>query len=535
MNLLVNIDFESELPLYKQLSQSIIDAISSGRLKAGDRVPPTRELARQLNLSRVTVLKCYKELLSRGHFEAGHGLGTRVSRHLPDEAKQTRQKFLSFEPNDTPEFVAKPSRFAERLSAAHVLLKNTNGVVQSAELPVRQWQQCVIRSTRTLDPDKFSSQNEPFGYRPLRESIAKVLNRSRAIACEVDQIIVCSDRTRALDLITRLLIDRGQIVAVENPGDAKAKSIYQSNGARIFPVSVDDQGLVVHQLETQSEFIKLIHTTPSHQNPTGATLTMDRRIQLIKWARQKGSIILEDDYDCLFRFGGQSTAAIRGIDDSECVIYLADLTNLMHPFTNSAFIVIPKHLVEIFAAAQHLLCQQPPMVESLALTEFVNNGMFDMHLRNVRDTLQKRRQALMYSLAINFRNLVQVSRSTTSLNVLVRFNDEHLSDQAYLECARDAGMSMMSTGECYVDCPRQGEFLITFAHTDAEILSRQVAQMASLVASYEPDLNAIESDLENEIETENLSNAQSETDFSVHHLQETDFVAPIDSNVAVLT
>lgn len=331
MNLLVNIDFESDLPLYKQLSQSIIDAISSGRLKAGDRVPPTRELARQLNLSRVTVLRCYKELLSRGHFEAGHGLGTRVSRQLPEEAKQTRQKFLSFDPHDVGEFVAKPSRFAERLSLAHSICKNAEEFCSSAELPVRQWQQCVIRSTRTLDPNEASRHNEAFGYRPLRESIAKILNRSRAIACEVDQIIVCSDRARALDLITRLLIDRGQIVAVENPGDAKARSIFQSNGARLLPVSVDDQGLVVHQLETQSEFIKLIHTTPSHQNPTGATLTMERRIQLIKWARQKGSIILEDDYDCLFRFGGQSTAAIRGIDDSECVIYLADLTNLMHP------------------------------------------------------------------------------------------------------------------------------------------------------------------------------------------------------------
>lgn len=489
MNLLITLDYESQVPLYKQLHQSICDAIANGRLKPGDRVPPTRELAKQLNLSRVTVLRCYKTLLNEGHFEAGQGLGTRVSRSLTKNARGENQKCLSFDPSDAPDFVAKPSQFANHLSSSQSMDMTPNNSYVS-DLPIKQWQQCVIKSAKTLDSKPILEGNEKFGYRPLRQAIAKVLNRTRAASCNADQIIVYSSRGKALDVISRLLLDRDEVVAVEDPGDPEARRIFEANGAKIHPVKVDDQGLVVSDLENLSEPIKMVHTTPSHQNPCGTIMSMPRRIELLTWARKNNSLILEDDFDGFFRFGGQtSTASLRSIDDQDSVIYLSDLSSLMRPLTQVAFLVVPNHLIDLFAKAQTLLEGDDKLIESLTLTEFINSGAFDLHLRKVINSLQKCRQTVMYSLAINFRNLVDISRHSTGRNILVRFNDDYLSNNAYLQCASEAGLRMLSTEPNYVNEHTSREFLIDYSHAEPYELMKQISKMASMVATFVPDID----------------------------------------------
>ncbi len=488
MNLLITLDYKSQVPLYKQLHESICNAIECGRLKPGDRVPPTRELAKQLNLSRVTVLRCYKTLLNEGHFEAGHGLGTRVSRQLANDTIVENQKRLSFEPGDAPDFLAKPSQFAHQLSSAQSIDIKSQ-CAYSSELPIKQWQQCVVKSAKTLNSKPMLDGDEKFGYRPLRQAIAKVLNRTRAASCNADQILVYSSRAKALDAVSRLLIDRDELIAVEDPGDPDARRIFEANGARLSPIPIDEQGLLVSHLESLSEPLKMVHTTPSHQNPCGTIMSTPRRIELLNWARKNGAIILEDDFDGFFRFGGQaSTASLRSIDDQDLVIYLCDLSSLMRPLTQLAFLVVPNQLIDLFWKAQTVLGGDDKLIESLTLTEFINSGSFDSHLRKVINALQKCRQTLMYSLAINFRNLIEISRNSTGRNILVRFHDEYLSNNAYLQCSYEAGLKMVSTESNYLSKQCKREFLIDYSQAEPYELVKQVSKMSSLVAKFVPDI-----------------------------------------------
>jgi len=489
MNLLITLDYESTIPLYKQLHQSICDAIASGRLKPGDRVPPTRELAKQLNLSRVTVLRCYKALLNDGHFEAGHGHGTRVSRLLHQSSHNDLRKSMSFVPGDAHDFIPKPSQFAHQLPSSNNKEMPSSSSYSMMDLPIKHWQQCLIKSAKTLDTKPVSEGNEPFGYRPLRKAIAKVLNRTRAASCSADQIMVYSSRSKALDAISRLLIDHNDLVAVENPGDPEARRIFEANGAKVLPVPLDGQGLNVSHIEGQSEFIKLVHTTPSHQNPSGTIMSMPRRIELLSWARKHGSLVLEDDFDGFFRFSGQSsTASLRSVDNHDSVIYLCDLSSFMRPLTQMAFLIVPNQLIEVFSKAQSLLEGDDKLIESLTLAEFINSGSFDLHLRKVITSLQKARQTVMYSLAVNFRYLIDVSHNSTGRSVLVKFNDDYLSTNAYLQCAREAGLKMVSTESTYFEEDQRREFLIDFSQTEPYELIKQISKMASLVATCKPDI-----------------------------------------------
>lgn len=491
MNLLVTLNYESTVPLYKQLYQSICDAIVSGRLKPGDQMPPTRELAKQLNVSRVTVLRCYKALLNRGHFEAGQGLGTRVSRLLPD-TERIRHKFLSFAPDDNANLTETSSEFANRLCADYTDTDTDDDVTpracQTSRLPIRRWQHCVIKTARGLESQLAEAETEDFGYSPLRETMAKLLNFSRGLSCTADQILTCSSRAKAIDLISRLLLNEGDFVAMEDPGDPDVRRIFKAHGAHIHPVAIDEQGLVVSDLDKNAGRIKLIHVTPMRQKPTGSNMSMNKKIELIRWARKNGAIILEDDFDSFFRINGQPPLpSIKSLEVRDSAIYLADLSSMMSPLTETAFLVVPSRFLDKFRSASRFLDRDVRLFDNMVLDEFISSGAFEMHCRKLQDSMRNSRQALTYSLVMNFRNLVTISRNTAASYLLVRFNDEHLSEKSYLECAKKAGIVMRSTGRYYLEKQERREFLIYFSQSEPESLPQQIAEMASLVASLVPD------------------------------------------------
>lgn len=485
MHVLVNIDFESTVPLYKQLYEGLKEAIEQGRLKPGDRMPPTRDLAKQLRLSRVTVLRCYRDLLVRGYLEAGHGLGTRVSRQLPDELSTLKMQTLSFQPalEHAP---IELSAFVQRVLGSVTPVTEDNDAAASVkpDLPLKQWRQVLTRAIRDMDASAFVGDNEVFGYRPLREQIASLFGRMRAVRCTADQVILCSGSHASLDLIARALIDPGNAVAVENPSPRRIRDLYRAHGATISAVAVDDGGLIVGDLR-QKENIKLVHVTPSHHNPTGVSMPVARRIELLQWARGAGATIIEDDFDCAFMFGGQAKPAIQGIDDKDGVIYHADFGSILAPLSSFSFIVVPPQLVKAFEQARRVAQQECSFNDSIALTDFIASGQLELHLRHLRDSLQRRRQALMYSLAVNFRKLVSFGKETTGTHLMVTFNDDYLTDRDYLDCAAKCELDMVSTAPFYETGAPVREFLVPFAYADAEVLASRVEFLAGLIAAYE--------------------------------------------------
>jgi len=174
---------------------------------------------------------------------------------------------------------------------------------------------------------------EANGYQPLREAITHYLTRSRAVNCQPEQILISNGTQQALDLILRLLIEPGETIAIENPGYLSARIIFETQGANILPISVDNSGLIVQELANSTEKnIRLIYVTPSHQFPTGAILSLPRRLELLNWAQQSGALIIEDDYDSEFRYGEKPIPALQGLDNSDSVLYIGTFSLIIISF-----------------------------------------------------------------------------------------------------------------------------------------------------------------------------------------------------------
>ncbi len=253
---------------------------------------------------------------------------------------------------------------------------------------------------------------EPMGYRPLREAIAAYAAQARAIRCEPEQILVTQGTQQALGLIAQVLLNEGDAIALEDPGYLSARKIFSSYGGVPVPVPVDDEGLIVsqlHELSAQSasapsmstqlaQPIKLAYVTPSHQFPTGVLMSLTRRLRLLEWAHKTGGLIVEDDYDSEFRYGGRPVPALQGLDTHERVLYVGTFSKVMFPGLRLGYMVLPPSLVPVFRQAKWICDRQGILLHQAALTDFIANGDLAKHIRRMRIVYEKRRQHLAHAL-----------------------------------------------------------------------------------------------------------------------------------------
>ena len=252
------------------------------------------------------------------------------------------------------------------------------------------WRQIATRHLQS--PNLLDYSSDLLGYKVLREAIAHYLVRSRAVRCEAEQIIIVSGTQQALDLIARLFIDPGDQVVMEEPGYLSARRVFQSQGAEILPISVDSSGLMVEQLQSiENLVVKLVYTTPSHQFPTGAILSLPRRLELLAWARQRGAVIVEDDYDSEYRYGEKPIPAMQGLDQNDSVIYIGTFSKVLFPALRIGYLVVPPGLAKIFAQAKRLVDRHSPLLEQCVLADFINEGHLERHLRRMRTLYSQRR------------------------------------------------------------------------------------------------------------------------------------------------
>lgn len=466
----------------KDLYGSLRLAIENGHLTPGHRLPPTREMARIVGVSRLSVAQCYKEMLSTGHLETTHGQ-IRVSTGYGDgqlerEAATTTASSpstYSYSPSIAPRYGD------DSFESASLAL----GSRLRVEFPVTQWNQTVKKCSLELDCFAWGESVEPLGYRHLREVVCDFLVRHRALRCTPDQVIVCSSKQHALQLTARTLLDSRDIVAVENPGSVEAKQCFTSQGMRLFPVPCGEHGIDIEALESSQHHVKLVYTTPSHQLPTGSVMSVPKRTALLTWAEDHNAIIIEDDRDALFRMSAQPMPTLQSMDNGNTVIYHIDFKNLLFPLTNLSFLVIPEKLIGKFSLARRVLDQTCSIVECITLARFIEEGSLDLQLRYTSDMLRKRKQALACALKSNLRDLVTVQSESSASHLLVHFNDDYLSDNDYIECAREAKMEIVSTHPYYLNDARPREFLVPFACADTDEISRQIERFAGILASRE--------------------------------------------------
>jgi GntR family transcriptional regulator/MocR family aminotransferase len=497
MDFTIALDHHSTLPLHRQLYEELRRLILAGRLVPGQRLPSTRVLARSLLISRATVTLSYEQLLSEGYLQTVTGSGTFVCSQLPDD-------LLSVPLLETST-ASMPAGQSVRLSAYGKSLVDTNYYIRSSNtgssdgksllsfrygspaidrLPLKQWRQLLSRYCRVVNPAMFDYASNSLGYPPLREAIAHYLVQSRAVQCEADQVIIVSGSQQALDLVTRILVDRGDRVAIENPSYLDARRIFLAQGAQLLPIPVDESGIVVDRLlDSDDTKIKLVYVTPSHQFPTGAMLSLPRRLELLTWATQAGAIIIEDDYDSEFRYGGRPIPALQALDRSNSAIYIGTFSKVLFPALRIGYLVVPKTLVKVLANAKRLTDRQSPLLEQQVLTDFINKGYLERHIRRMRTLYNQRRQALIQALLKYLGDRVTIVGENAGMHLMIRLHT-HLSDSDIVDQAAYLGVELVSAQPYYLADAGTSEFVIGYAALNEEEITEGVRRLAQVLVGY---------------------------------------------------
>jgi GntR family transcriptional regulator/MocR family aminotransferase len=467
----------ARVPLHRQIYDQWRDGILTGRFAPGDRVPSTRELADLLRVARSTVATAYDQLTAEGYLQAERGSGSFVSRELPDRLP-SRKRTAAAQAAPPP---VRLSRYGARVAAAPTLPDVTRppGTVDLSKLspdldafPIRIWRRLVMRHVRSLSTVAWESADRGAGHEGLRREIASYLRRTRAVRCEAGQVIVVSGSQQALDLCARVLLDPGDVAAVEDPCYPGARQLFEAHGARLHPVPVHRDGIAVSALPDAA---RVVFVTPSHQLPTGASMSLPRRLELLDWARARGVVVIEDDYDSEYHYSGAPLPSLQGLNEAASVIYVGTFTNVMFPGLRLGYLVVPPALVAAFASAKWHADRRTAILEQAALADFLREGHFERHVRRMRRLYGRRRDALTAALAKYLGDEVTVLSDAAGMFLMVRFASDRAAEQA-----RRSGVNLTSTERFYLGAAPPHEYLLRFSAVGERTLREGVRRLAIL-------------------------------------------------------
>jgi GntR family transcriptional regulator/MocR family aminotransferase len=454
---LIAVDQRSPTALYRQIYDAYRTRIVGGELLAGQTVPSTREMARQLRISRLPVLNAYAQLLAEGFFETRTGTGTFVACSFPTsptsgassvsgpgdrQGRSISSLAASLPPYEGPFWAAHTGPFQIGQTALE-------------EFPLRLWSKLVSRCSRSLTQSALRYAT-PMGHGELRELIASYVRTSRGVRCEAGQIMIVSGSQQALDIATRVLLDTGARVWVEEPGYWLVHHVLKAAGCRAVPVPVDTNGLDVAEGIKRCRNGRAAFVTPSHQFPLGVTMSATRRLQLLEWAHSVGAWIVEDDYDSEFRYDSMPIASLQGLDTNARVIYIGTFSKVLFPSLRVGYLVIPTDLVERFAALRQSMDVCPPYESQIALAELIRGGHFSRHIRRMRTIYGDRRRVLAEEIQRECGELCTIVGSEAGMRLTILLRGSR-KDQEIAAKAQRQKLWVKPLSQAYVGKdPRQG-------------------------------------------------------------------------------
>jgi len=455
-------------PLYQQVYRAIREDVLSGKLRAGDRLPVTRTLARDLGISRNVILIAYEQLIAEGYAEARVGSGTFVAATLPDSMlrvaatnrrdssirlgvprlSQCARRILDEPDTEAP---VQPPPHRQRYDFAYYL-------ASAEDFPGDIWRRLLARRLRSLELDYSPVRGDP----GLRTEIANYLRRSRAVDCSSGRILLVNGSQQAIDLVARVLLDPGDSVVLEDPHYQGAREVFRAVGANIIPIPVDDSGLVVARLPRAGR-VRLAYVTPSHQFPTGAIMPLHRRLALLAWAEKIGAYILEDDYDGEFRYEGRPVEAVQALDRAGRVIYAGTFSRILFPSLRMGYVVMPPALSQALSRAKQITDRHTSFLQQAALADFMREGYLDRSVRRSRVRNASRRETLLRAIAKHFGDSVEVLGASAGIHVVLRFPGVAGRQTARLiNRAAQAGVGIYSTAPYYLKPPDRCELILGY-------------------------------------------------------------------------
>jgi GntR family transcriptional regulator/MocR family aminotransferase len=484
MELSIEIDATSGVPLHRQLYEGLRGAIIGGRVVPGSRLPSTRALAEALGVSRSTIISSFAQLHSEGYLQATTGSGTFVSVELPEEPLEPQRRTLA----RTGASIRLSTYGASLIDAGPLEPPRRGGVIDFrdgrpafAAFPHAQWRRALGEAARGAAA-WLDYSPDPAGYPPLRAAIAAYLGRARGMSCDAQDVTIVNGSQQAIDLVARVLIEPGDVVALEEPGYLGAQRTFAAHGADLRAIAVDRDGIRVDALERQAASARLVYVTPSHQFPLGVVLSAARRRGVLAWAERAGAVVVEDDYDSAYRYEGRPIPALHGIDHSGRVIYVGTFSKTMFPALRIGYLVVSPALREVVRAAKAFSDRQSPILEQRALAAFIADGSFERHLRRMRFLYGARRAALLTALERHIGSAVEVSGESAGMHLVVRL--PVLETQRFVERALQAGVALMTTAPHHLREPVPGEFIFGFAEHDEATIEEAIARLGRILSTH---------------------------------------------------
>lgn len=482
---ILHLDPGSPTPLFRQLYDGIKQAILSGRAGPGMQLPPTRELARALGISRQTVLNAYDQLMAEGYLAGTVGRGTFVSASLPRRAPAA-------EPPASPARLLRPlSARGAGFTGPEAYLNIHEGKARAFRIgmpgldmfPFEVWSRLEARRWRRAAADL--GYGEAAGYPPLREALAVYLRAARGVQCQPEQVIITSGSQQALYLVASMLLAPGDQAWVEEPGYRGINASLRATGAQPCPVPVDAEGLCVHAGAARWPNARLAYVTPTHQLPLGVTMTLQRRLALLAWAEQNRMWVVEDDYDSEYRYTGPPLASLQSLDRAGSVLYVGSMSKVLFPGLRIGYLVVPEGLAEAFAQGKAILDRHTALVPQAVLTDFITEGHFGRHIKRSRDAYGERRETLLAALARHLPDALAIGAADTGLHLPVTFRSRR-DDEALVAAAARRGLELRALSHFYQDLPADGQarlsgLLLGFAAIPPDQLRRGVLALRDLL------------------------------------------------------
>ncbi len=440
-------------PAYRQIYQRLKDAILSGRLAPGARLPSARGLAAELQLARGTVEAAYQLLSSEGYAVGRGPAGTVVNPSLsprPSGMPVPRTPTLRTGPGiPGPEVETVPPLFRMGLPALDAF-------------PRKTWSRLAARCARSVSAPGLAYPH-PSGRSTLRHAIAAHLNVARGIVCAPEQVFITAGYQGALGLVTHLLLTPGDAVWLEEPGYFFARDAFTLAGAKLVPVPVDKDGIDVDAGLRRAKGARFAVVTPSHQFPTGAALSLSRRLALLKWAAMEGAWIIEDDYDGELRYRGRPLPALKSLDKAGRVIHAGTFSKVLFPGLRTGYLVVPDSLVERFARAAALLHPAPSHLDQATIAAFMAEGHFARHIKRMRQLYQSRRDALAEALERTLGDTLVTQPPVGGMHFLARL-PTGTDDSALAARAAARGLAPEPLSRSFVQRPATSGLLLGFTN-----------------------------------------------------------------------
>ena len=465
----LHVSLEGRRNITGQLYRQIREAILDGRVRAGEKLPSSRDLANRTGVSRNTALVVYQRLRAEGFIEARTGSGTFVS-----DGVRPRSPARPADSPLRPRALWRDIPEGPDLSSSEAPYDLRPGIPDAGRFPFAPWR---ARMSRQLRPRTVGSGAHigAAGHPELRAAIARHIGVSRGVRATADDVFVTNGSQQAFDLIARVLLEPGETVAVEDPGYPLPQRAFRAQNLHVVGVPVDAEGLVVQAIPSSA---RLVYVTPSHQYPLGMALSMERRQELLAWARRVHATIVEDDYDSEFRYGGRPLEPLHGLDGQGRVLYVGSFSKVMLPTLRLGFLVAPPPLHAALRKAKHLTDWHTAVPTQAAAAQFIDDGLLAQHIRRMRRVYQERHERIVDVLTREFEDRLTPLPSTGGLHLTALLPElDGRADRDIAQCARTEGVAVLPLSYHYLATPRRQGLLLGYGAVATERIDEALRRL----------------------------------------------------------